>query len=234
MTTFVNGIFVEECKNRFLCLVKIKRETHLCYVASSARLSNFVDLVGKKVLLLANKGTSTRTEYTLYAVNSGYGYIVLKLSVANTLLEDIMRKEYPRSISIQKEKSTPEGYKSDLLINSTPQVIVEAKSIITDKDTVVFPSVTGERSIKQFSALQDALRIGYKVRYCLVLLSPTISEMVLDSSMEEFCMGLEKCIQLGMLVEIYRLRNTRKLRFYLERDKELEYSVLRKEVHFNA
>ena len=234
MTTFTNGIFVEECKNRFLCLVKIKRETHLCYVASSARLSNFVDLVGKKVLLLANKGANTRTRYTLYAVKSEHGYIALKLSVANTLLEDIMRKEYPRSISIQKEKSTPEGYKSDLLIYSTPQVIVEAKSIITDKDTVAFPSVAGERSMKQFSALQDALRMGYRVRYCLVLLSPTIREMVLDSSKEEFCIGLEKCIQLGMLIEIYRLRNTRKLRFYLERDNELEYSVLRKEVLFNA
>lgn len=162
MKNFVRGIFIEECKNRFLCIVQIKKEKHLCYIASSARLSNFVNLTGKQVLLRRNKGSRTRTEFTLYAVKNENDYVVLNLNAANTLLLEVIRKEYPSSISIQKEKFTLEGYKTDHLVVSVPPTIVEVKSILSDKTVVRFPSVSGERSIRQLKSLEEALLKGYQ------------------------------------------------------------------------
>ncbi|MCD1261379.1 DNA/RNA nuclease SfsA [Paenibacillus athensensis] len=234
MSNFVRGVFIEECKNRFLCLVKIKKEEHLCYVASSARLSNFVDLANKKVLLIKNKGIKTRTAYTLYAVKGEFGYIVLNLSEANTLLLEVIRKEYSSNISIQKEKFTLEGYKADHLVVSVPPTIVEVKSILADKTAVRFPSVNGERSIRQLEALEEALLNGYQVRYCLVLLSSYIDNLTLDVSAADFNTRLKKCVDLGMSLETYRLKVTRKLRFFIERDSQLENSILRNEVLLNV
>ncbi|MCI3918742.1 DNA/RNA nuclease SfsA [Paenibacillus sp. TRM 82003] len=234
MSNFVRGVFIEECKNRFLCLVKIKKEEHLCYVASSAKLSNFVDLANKKVLLIKNKGTRTRTAYTLYAVKSELGYMVLNLSVANTLLLEVIRKEYSSNMSIQKEKFTQEGYKSDHLVVSVPPTIVEVKSILADKKAVRFPSVNGERSIRQLEALEAALLNGYQVRYCLVLLSSYVDHITLDANATDFNARLKKCIELGMGLETYRLKVTRKLRFFIERDNQLEKSILRNEVLLNV
>ena len=48
--SFKHGIFKKELKNRFLCLVEIDGEDTLCYIPSSCRLSNFIDLTGKEVL----------------------------------------------------------------------------------------------------------------------------------------------------------------------------------------
>jgi len=234
MSNFVRGIFIEECKNRFLCLIQIKKEKHLCYVASSARLSNFVDLTGKQVLLIKNKGSRTRTEYSLYAVKNENGYVVLNLSAANTLLLEVIRKEYSSNISIQKEKFTLEGYKSDHLVVSVPPTIVEVKSILSDKAVVRFPSVNGERSIRQLKALEEALLKGYQVRYCLVLLSSCIDNLTLDESAADFNSRLKKCIELGMRVETYRLNATRKLRFFIERDSHLENSIFGNEVLLNV
>ena len=222
MESFITGTFIEECKNRFLCLVKVKKETHLCYVASSARLENFLELKGKRVLLMINQGNKTRTDYTLFAVKQNAKYIVLNLAVANKFLADLLRSEYTKRIEFIREKIVNLDYKCDLYITTTPPVLVEAKSIISDKETVAFPSVIGDRAMKQFNALYNALEQGYRVRYCLVLLTPTIISLIANDSAKEFYMGLVRAMEAGMSVEIYRIRNTRKLRFYLERDYQIE------------
>ena len=48
---FIEGIFVKELKNRFLCEVIIDGVSTICYVPSSCHLSNFLSLEGKQVLL---------------------------------------------------------------------------------------------------------------------------------------------------------------------------------------
>lgn len=62
--SFKHGIFKEELKNRFLCLVEIDGEDTLCYIPSSCRLSNFIVLSSHKVDLAERKG------YELFAVNT--------------------------------------------------------------------------------------------------------------------------------------------------------------------
>ena len=45
---FTRATFVSELKNRFRCCVKIHDEETMCYVPSSCKLSNFVDLSGMR------------------------------------------------------------------------------------------------------------------------------------------------------------------------------------------
>lgn len=49
------GIFKTEIKNRFLCTVNVDGIDTLCYIPSSCRLSNFINMNGRGVLLLPIK-----------------------------------------------------------------------------------------------------------------------------------------------------------------------------------
>ena len=83
----VEGYFIRELKNRFLCEVEVNSKLAVCYVPSSCHLSNFLDLQGKRVLLLPNKSKNTRTEYSLFAVPYRRSYIILNTSMANRAVE---------------------------------------------------------------------------------------------------------------------------------------------------
>ena len=48
---YIYGTFQMEIKNRFLCSVNIDGKDETCYIPSSCRLSNFIDMTGRTVLL---------------------------------------------------------------------------------------------------------------------------------------------------------------------------------------
>ena len=64
----IYGTFKEETKNRFLCQVTIDNEDVECYIPSSCRLGNFIDMKGRTVLLKHNQAKDARTKYAVYAV----------------------------------------------------------------------------------------------------------------------------------------------------------------------
>jgi len=84
-TNFIEGIFVQELKNRFLCEVLIDGASTVCYVPSSCHLSNFLVLKGKKVLLVPTQAPNARTKYALFAVRYRRSYILLNTSMANLI-----------------------------------------------------------------------------------------------------------------------------------------------------
>lgn len=63
---FKHGIFKEELKNRFLCRVEVDGEDTLCYIPASCRLSNFIDLTGREVLVSPVLSSDARTKYSVY------------------------------------------------------------------------------------------------------------------------------------------------------------------------
>ena len=87
-----HGIFRCEIKNRFRCIVEVDGQEELCYVASSCRLPQFIYLEGKEVLLLPKGESASKTQYTLYAVKKGNGYILLNLSMANNTLQEQLHR----------------------------------------------------------------------------------------------------------------------------------------------
>ena len=201
---FKYGRFVRELKNRFLCEVKTDDKVEECYVPSSCHLSNFLQLKGKRVILIPTQGKNPRTKYALYAAPYRRNYIILNTSLSNVAIEKgIHNRRFSylgKRSNVQKEHSV-EGYKADLYIPQT-KTIVEIKSVLSENDEAVFPTVFSERTQNQLKSIQEMLDKGYKVVFIIVSLNPYIKKLTIDIS-TEFYLELTRCIEKGMEIRAY-------------------------------
>lgn len=203
-SSYISGVFVKELKNRFLCEVKIDGKVEECYVPSSCHLSNFLQFKGKRVVLIPTQGKNSRTKYALYAAPYRRNYIILNTSLSNVAIEKgIHNRRFSylgKRSNVQKEHSV-EGYKADLYIPQT-KTIVEIKSVLSEKDEAVFPTVFSERTQNQLKSIQEMLEKGYKVVFIIVSLNPYIKKLTIDKS-TEFYSELTRCIEKGMEIRAY-------------------------------
>ena len=203
-SSYISGVFVKELKNRFLCEVKIDGKVEECYVPSSCHLSNFLQLKGKMVVLIPTQGKNPRTKYALYAAPYRRNYIILNTSLSNVAIEKgIHNRRFSylgKRSNVQKEHSV-EGYKADLYIPQT-KTIVEIKSVLSENDEAVFPTVFSERTQNQLKSIQEMLEKGYKVVFIIVSLNPYIKKLTIDKS-TEFYSELTRCIEKGMEIRAY-------------------------------
>ncbi|CQR72618.1 Sugar/maltose fermentation stimulation protein homolog [Sporomusa ovata] len=203
---FVNGVFLEECKHRFLCKVDVNGQEELCYIASSSKLAHFIDLTGREVLLTPNTNKS-KTRYTIHAVKTSAGYILLNLAFVNKILQKEFNKSksiYHEAQNISAEKTLPGELKVDFLIDGNPTIVVEAKAIISGTTIAYVPAMKVKRAVVQLTKLNKLLRMGYSVHYYFVLLSPTLECLQLDKGNKEFYQEFTKCIENGMRVFVYK------------------------------
>lgn len=203
----VEGYFIRELKNRFLCEVEVNSKLAVCYVPSSCHLSNFLDLQGKRVLLLPNKSKNTRTEYSLFAVPYRRSYIILNTSMANRAVEaSICQRRFAflgKRKSVKKEITTG-GYKWDLLIEES-STLVEIKSVISTESSAIFPTVYSERTLKQLQIISELLSSGKKICLLIVSLNPYIQEICLNQG-TEFYPALKSCVEQGLTLKGYTVR----------------------------
>ena len=203
-SSYISGVFVKELKNRFLCEVKIDGKVEECYVPSSCHLSNFLQLKGKRVVLVPTQGKKSRTRYALYAAPYRRNHIILNTSLSNVAIEKgIHNRRFSylgKRSNVQKEHSV-EGYKADLYIPQT-KTIVEIKSVLSENDEAVFPTVFSERTQNQLKSIQEMLDKGYKVVFIIVSLNPYIKKLTIDIS-TEFYLELTRCIEKGMEIRAY-------------------------------
>lgn len=196
----IKGIFDSECKNRFISNVKVNDTLVECYVPSSSRIENYLNLSECEVILTLNKSKKSRTRYSLFAVRKENEYIILNLNKVNTILESLIMSGdlYPNiNYKVLKEK-IKEGYKSDLLLEGEDHsILIEAKGVISKDKLVRFPQVNSERSILQLIALEKLLEQGLTVHYYLVSLSPLINKIEIDSD-SEYHYHLKRCINKGL------------------------------------
>jgi len=205
---YVQGVFKEELKNRFLCLVEVEGKDTLCYIPSSCRLSNFVDLIGKEVLLTPNSSPNTRTEYAVYALRIRGQFILLNMSQANRLIENNIRNRrfsyLGKRTTIRKEFCV-ENYKSDLYIEDT-KTAVEIKSILSFDKMATFPTVYSQRAIDQLTKLSRLLDMGYRVCYIFVSLSPRVKGIKINSEITEYYRLFVECVNKGMIPKGYAIK----------------------------
>lgn len=194
------GVFKEEIKNRFLCIVNINNEDTLCYIPSSCRLSNFIDLKNRVVILKPIKKKDARTKYSVYAVKYRNSFVLLNLSEANSIIErQIHRKTFcflGNRKAVMREK-TIHGYKSDLYISDT-DTIVEVKSLLSIEKEAKVPSVFSERGNRQLVDLKRLLQDGHKVCYMFVSLYSGVKEIHLNTDQQEYTRIFNECIANGM------------------------------------
>ncbi|WP_180953733.1 DNA/RNA nuclease SfsA [Bacillus sp. T33-2] len=196
------GVFVSESKNRFLCYIEINGEITECYVPSSSRIENYLNLGGCEVLVTENNNKKSRTKYSLFAVNYRDRYIILNLNKVNTILESLIinGELYPETnYQVSKEK-IKDGYKSDLFLEGEDHsILVEAKGVISKDKIVRFPQVSSARSIVQLKALKELLDQGKIVHYYLVALSPIINKIEIDNK-SDYYYHLQRCISKGLFL----------------------------------
>lgn len=198
--TCIQGIFREEIKNRFLCLVNVDGADVVCYIPSSCRLSNFLDLTNRIVLLKPVITKNARTKYSVYAVKYGKNYILLNLSQSNRVIEEQIGRRYFSFLDKRKSVSREtmvSGYKSDLFIRDT-NTIVEIKSILAFEKEALFPTVYSERALNQLSNIMRLLDEGYKVCYIFVSLNPRVKTLAINRDIPDFFDLFSKCAQNGM------------------------------------
>ena len=202
---FKHGIFKEELKNRFLCLVEIDGEDTLCHIPSSCRLSNFIDLTGKEVLVSPVLSPGSRTKYSVYALSGSNGFILLNMTKANEIVADNIitrRFSYLGKRTLIRTEYEVSGYKSDLYIEDT-KTVIEVKSILSfDKGgEATFPSVYSQRAIDQLNKLRSLMEEGYRSAYIFVSLNPSINRLAISDQIKEYHYAFYNCIDKGMVVK---------------------------------
>ena len=197
-TQLKEGIFQQELNNRFRCVVKISGVDEICYVASSCKLSNFVNLKGSEVLLMPSIGSAS-LPYTLFAAKQGKKATLLNLSVANAVIfEELNSRRFSflgKRKNAQREVALPQ-YKTDIFIEDT-NTAIEIKTIISQAKKAAFPSVTSARSVRQLEHIKALLMQGYKVCYMFVSLCPNAKAVALDHA-NPFYPAFIDCVNSGM------------------------------------
>ncbi len=196
---FTEGIFREELKSRFRCVVSVDGEDKLCYVSSSSRLSNFIELENRKVLLQTNN-SAAKTKYTVFAIEGKYNYIFLNLATANAVIAEQLYRRYFSFLGKRKQyqrEVTIEGYRTDIYINDT-ETIIEVKTVLSEKSEAVFPTVYSERALQQLSLIGKLLSNGQKVCYLFVSLNPHTKRIRLNKK-TLFYNEFIKCVAKGMM-----------------------------------
>lgn len=199
---FKIGEFISESKNRFLCTVKTDGTEEVCYIASSCRLDNFLDLQGKSVLLLKNKGTKGRTKYSVIGVKYKRSYIILNTSWANKAIDSSILKRKFSFLGKRKDYRTEidvNGYKADFYIPCS-KTIIEAKSVIATGETAFFPTVYSERTLTQLKTISELLETGYKGYFIIISLNPYVKEIKLLQD-AEIVKQLNECVARGLIIK---------------------------------
>ena len=205
---FIYGVFKQEMKNRFLCSVEIDGKTVTCYVPSSCRLSNFLDMTDRSVMLTPVTDPKARTRLALFAVKYGRGYIPINLANSNRTVEQQIYRRYFSFMGKRKDvtRETKIGdYKCDLFIKDT-NTIVEIKSLLAFEKQAVFPTVYSERTVKQLEQLSSLLDQGYSVCFLMISLSSTVKEISINRKMEDFYRLFSECVNKGMKYRGFSLR----------------------------
>lgn len=193
------GIFIKERKNRFICEVMVKNEAVECYVPSSCRLDNFIDLHGKQVLLLPTEAPNARTRYSLFAVPYRRNHILLNIGKVNSVIERDIKK---RCFSILGKRSEIYreykigSYKSDIFIANS-STILEVKSILSLGKGAVFPTVFSQRTLDQLKEISSLMDRGYNAALVIASLSPYVEQIQIDHA-SPFYEALRPCIEKGM------------------------------------
>lgn len=209
---YIVGTFVREEKNRFICTVTVNGINEECYIPSSCRLENFLELAGKEVLLKENQNKNARTKLAVYALKLKRNYLILRTAEANALIVDAIkgrRFSYLGKRSILEKEYSVSGYKSDIYLPQT-KTIIEVKSIINIGSEAVFPTVYSERAIAQLKKIYELLSSGYRFVYIFVSLNPYVKKVSLSNNekQSEYKTLFLECVKKGMLCKAYASRLT--------------------------
>lgn len=206
---YKTGIFLEESKNRFRSLIEIDGKAEPCFICSSSKLSPLITLINKEVIVRPVLGKKAKVKYALFGVKTAAGYILLDLSYVNNLLYEkiVNSKKYKaKAWTCQRERKVLGRVKTDLLVeNGQRKIVYEAKAIISKGKAAIFPSIKGERAVRQLQEFKLLLKKGIEVNYCLFLLTAGIETVAINTKNKAFAKAFKQCLKIGMQIKIYEV-----------------------------
>lgn len=203
----VYGVFREEIKNRFLCTVNIDGSDTVCYIPSSCRLSNFINLTNRTVMLRPVKTKGARARYSVFAVKYRRGYVPLNLSGSNMVIKESLGRRLFSFLGARDEvfrERMIDDYKSDLYIADTDTVI-EIKSILSFSKEAIFPTVYSERADGQLRDIAKLLADGHRVWYLLVSMYSGVDRISINSEQTTYYSLFRDCLNHGMKAAAFSL-----------------------------
>lgn len=195
------GIFKEEIKNRFRSYVIIEGHNELCYVQSSSRLDNYVKLKNK-IVVLKKTSSSSKMKFSILAKPFHKDYILLCPMIANQIIYSELHRKIFSLLGLRNNallEKEIDGYKSDIYLPSSDDII-EIKALISDdKNGNIFPTVYSERTYEQLTYFKSRLEIGKNCSFILVSFNPYFDKIILNKE-TKFYVLFKECINLGMKV----------------------------------
>lgn len=201
---YVVARFLREKPPRFLAEVDMCGKIIEVYVGNSAKVTKFIALNDKQVVLEPIENTDARCSYSLFAKDNGDIWLMLNLNKINDIFEEAYLAGGLRGYNIYGYGATEvqvEKYKADYYIESE-RMIIENKTIISNDDITCYPMEGTERSIIQLDNLYELLLKGYQVRYNFFILTPWTKQIIWN---EEYKKTLQRNIDRGMRIQIYYL-----------------------------
>lgn len=196
--TLTKAQFVAEDKTRFSCTININNKMMKCYVPSTCKLKNLLEIDCYDALVTKNQYQKNVSPYSLFALKVKGEYVVINSGFANNVVKDILMLKHQEVCA----ETVVGNYKCDFYLKSKNQLI-EVKSIISDKTTVLLPNIKSQRAIMQLRQINNLLMEGYNVEYYFVPFAPFLKKCVVDSQ-SEYGVLLKECIKRGMKIKIYR------------------------------
>lgn len=199
------GIFIEESLNRFICLVSVEGEVIECYVQSSCRLDNFIDLK-TKIVFLKKIHNPRRAKYILVGFKFGRSKVILSPKLANDLFLDFLNSKKSSYIGDRKNIKREykiDNYKSDFYIPSTKKVF-EVKAVIDFQNVTKFPSVFSERALKQLDKIEKLLDDGFDCYYEIISLNP-LTKSIEFAMEQKLSWRLKGLVNKGLIIEFKKV-----------------------------
>jgi len=201
------GKFLNESKNRFRCIVEMDGMETICYIASSCRLDNFVQLNGKEVLLRPTVGKNAKAKYTVCGFKYRHSYILLNSMLANRAVENSIKTRrfsfVGKRSDIQREHNV-EGYKTDIYVPNN-RTIIEIKSLISTEQQAKLGTVHSDRFLRQLSEMEKLLKNGYNVHLFIVSLNPYTKAVELPHG-NVLADAIIRCKQCGLAINAFSCR----------------------------
>jgi len=179
----------------------VEDEVIECYVPSSCRLDNFIDLHGKQILLLPTETPSARTRYSLFAVPYKRNHILLNIGRVNSVIERDIKKRCFSTLGKRSEvyrEYKIGSYKSDLFIANS-NTLLEVKSILSIGKDAMFPTVFSQRTLNQLKEISSLMDRGYNAALVIASLNPYVEQIRIDHA-SPFYEALKPCIDRGIQV----------------------------------
>ena len=204
---YIKGIFINELPNRFRAEILIDGKREICYVGSSCKLNNLINIRNHEVILQNIEKKNSNLAYSLIAAKFDNKYIILNSLYANKAYENYLKTQNCNSDSnIILKEYTESGYKSDFYLTNT-KTIIEIKSIITEKKEELFPQINSQRFKRQINNIPRLIEEGYNFRLVIISLNPGLRKVIL----KEELLSLQSLLIKNFEIEAYTctLRNNK-------------------------